>query len=87
MGRAQNIAVLEPRGLSKEQAIQYVGAGSVSSFDDWVRRGIVPGPIPGTHRWDRHAIDRALDARSGLTPDEQDNPFLAWKATEDARRA
>ena len=78
MGRAETIAVLEPRGLSKEQAIQYVGAGSVSSFDDWVRRGIVPGPIPGTHRWDRRAIDRALDARSGLTPDAGETPLQTW---------
>jgi hypothetical protein len=30
--------------------------------------GIVLGPIPGTRRWDRKAIDAALDKRSNLTP-------------------
>ncbi|WP_245517461.1 MULTISPECIES: hypothetical protein [Methylobacteriaceae] len=34
-----------------------------------MRKGIVPGPIAGTHRWDRRAIDRALDRRSGLISD------------------
>lgn len=57
---------IAPRGLSKQQAAEYCGCESTSSFDDWVRRKIVPGPITGTARWDRRAIDRALDRRSGL---------------------
>lgn len=60
---------LHPRGLSKEQAAEYCGCESVSAFDNWIRRRIVPGPIPGTARWDRRAIDRALDRRSGLVSD------------------
>ena len=56
---------LEPRGLSREQAAAYCGC-SLSAFDDWQRRGIVPGPIRGTKRWDRMAIDAALDKASGL---------------------
>lgn len=39
------------------------------AFDDWVRRGIVPKAMAGTTRWDRKAIDRALDRRSGLLSD------------------
>jgi hypothetical protein len=32
----------------------------VGTFDDWVRKGILPRPIPGTRRWSRTAIERAL---------------------------
>ncbi len=83
---AQRIEI-QPRVLSKGEAAAYCGAGSISSFDDWVRRRIIPGPIPGTHRWDRLAIDRALDAASGIKPDAEENPFLAWKASQSAVRA
>ncbi|ACL61096.1 hypothetical protein [Methylobacterium nodulans] len=58
---------LVPRGLTREQAAEYCGCESLQAFDDWVRKRIVPGPIPGTKRWDRKAIDRALDRHSGLT--------------------
>src|SRR5450756_347082 len=57
---------VQPRGMSKTDAAAYCGCGSLAAFDDWVRRGIVPGPIPGTHRWDRKAIDMKLDLASGL---------------------
>lgn len=60
---------LFPRGLSREQAAEYCGCETLAAFDNWVRRKIVPGPIPGTQRWDRRAIDRALDRRSGLIND------------------
>ena len=29
----------------------------------------MPGPIAGTRRWDRKAIDAALDKRSNLAPE------------------
>lgn len=60
-----------PRGLSREQAAEYCGCETTGAFDTWVRKGIVPGPIPGTTRWDRKAIDRALDRRSGLLEDNE----------------
>jgi hypothetical protein len=60
---------LFPRGLTREQAAEYCGCETVEAFDGWVRRGIVPAAIKGTHRWDRRAIDRALDRRSGLVAD------------------
>jgi hypothetical protein len=59
---------MTPRCLNRRQAADYCGCGSLSAFDDWVRRGIVPGPIPGTRRWDRKAIDAALDKSSNLAP-------------------
>jgi hypothetical protein len=58
--------MIEPRGSSKEQAAAYAGCETLSAFNNWIRRGIMPGPIPGTHRWDRKAIDAALDRLSGL---------------------
>jgi len=58
---------LAPRGLTVENAAAYAGCRTVSAFRDRVRRGILPGPIPGTHSWDRKAIDAALDKASGLT--------------------
>jgi hypothetical protein len=57
-----------PRCLSRRQAAEYCGCESLSAFDSWVRRGIVPGPIKGTKRWDRKAIDAALDKHSNLMP-------------------
>jgi hypothetical protein len=69
----------EPRGLAKVDAAAYCGCESLSAFDDWVRRGIVPGPIPGTHRWDRKAIDAALDRASGLVTNQQESLYVAWK--------
>jgi hypothetical protein len=58
-----------PRCLNRRQAAEYCGCCSLRAFDEWVRQGIVPGPIPGTRRWDRKAIDAALDKRSNLAPE------------------
>jgi hypothetical protein len=51
----------------------------MATFSDWVRRGIAPGPIPGTHIWDRKAIDAALDRASGLAPTQEESNYAAWK--------
>lgn len=70
---------LLPRGLTRAQAAEYCGCESVGAFDDWVRRGLVPKAMPGTTRWDRRAIDRALDRVSGLT-DDAASSFDEWAA-------
>jgi hypothetical protein len=75
-----------PRCLTKEQAAAYCGL-LTDGFDVWVRKGLVPGAIPGTQRWDRKAIDWYLDRASGL-PTEMSAPRNAledWKASR--RRA
>jgi hypothetical protein len=74
---------LEPRGLSKESAARYCGL-SASAFADWRRRGLLPGPIPGTHRWDRLAIDDALDRLSRRGAKSQPSAYEEWKAMQDA---
>lgn len=71
---------LTPRGLTREQAMEYCGCETTSAFADWQRRGIVPGPMPGTTRWDRKKIDRYLDRRSGLI-DSADSSFEDWAAS------
>lgn len=74
-----------PRGLTVEQAAEYAGCQTVSAFRDWVRKGKMPGPIPGTHRYDRRAIDAALDRLSGLTTTvPEQSAYEAWKAREGA---
>lgn len=79
MGRAQTVHVLPPRGLNREQAAAYCGCESVEAFADWVRRQLVPGPMKGTHRWDRKALDRALDRLSGFGEDSVLS-FEEWAA-------
>jgi hypothetical protein len=75
--------------LSKKEAALYAGCGSLSAFNDWVRRGILPGPIPRTHKWDRKAIDRALDKASGLEIDslKELTPLEQWQRDQIARKA
>ena len=75
------------RGMSKHEAATYAGCKTLSAFNDWVRRGIMPGPIPGTRRWDRKAIDVALDRLSGLEGriEPQQSPYDEWKASQRAR--
>jgi hypothetical protein len=82
-------ARIQPRGLSKEDAAAYAGCGTLSAFNDWIRRGIVPGPIPGTNKWDRKAIDAALDRLSGLQPTIKSelSPYDEWKASQNANAA
>jgi len=71
---------LYPRLLSREQAAEYCGCDTLSAFDDWRRRGIVPEPMPGTSKWDRRLIDRWLDRRSGLVSDASSSAAEEWLA-------
>ncbi len=68
---------MEKRGLTKDNAAAYL-ALEPSGFDKWVRDGLLPGPIPGTRRWDKKAIDAALDKASGLSPTIPADPLDEW---------
>jgi hypothetical protein len=71
-----------PRGLSKEAAAVYCGCESKAAFDSWVQKGVVPGPIPGTQRWDRKAIDLWLDRASRIASAAvTSDPLAEWKVT------
>ena len=75
---------IAPRLLTREQAAAYCGVG-LTTFTAWVRRGIIPGPIPRTHRWDKKVIDAALDALSCIDDKLEHNTLDQWKAKHRAR--
>src|SRR5215210_1302273 len=53
---------------------------SLQTFDSWVRKGILPGPIAGTRRWSRGAIERRLEGQAAAgSATEQVSPFEQWK--------
>jgi hypothetical protein len=80
-------ALLLARGLTKEAAAEYCGCASLAAFDVWIRKGIVPGAIPGTNRRDRKAIDLALDKASNIETTAPSGSLLAeWKAKKAACR-
>ncbi|MGH1352783.1 MAG: hypothetical protein ACRBBN_18550 [Methyloligellaceae bacterium] len=71
------------RGLTIREAADHCGI-SISCFRAWIRDGLVPGPWPGTKRYDKKALNDALDKLSGI---EQSNPTTAydsWKAKQNA---
>lgn len=74
-----------PRGMKIEDVAAYLSL-TPSAVYDWVQRDLIPGPIPGTHRWDKKAIDAALDKRSGIAANEP-SAFDEWKARKNARAA
>jgi predicted DNA-binding transcriptional regulator AlpA len=64
---------IEPRGLSRREAAEYIGV-SPSLFDQLVKDGRMPQPkrINSRVLWDRHQIDRAFD---NLPQTVDDNPW------------
>ena len=54
-----------PRLMTRDQMMEYLGV-SASTLARWVAEGHIPGPVVGS-RFDRRAVDAALDRASGLT--------------------
>lgn len=79
-------ATLIPRLLTRQQAAERCGL-TESGFSTWVVRKLVPGPLPGTRRWDAKALDQAIDRLSGLDPKRELTPYERWKQTHAAREA
>lgn len=85
---------IQPRGLTKLAAAEYVGCTTIRAFEDRVRRGLLPGPVPGTNTYDRNALDAAMNRLSGIVPardaeGEADTVWREWErgqAAEEARR-
>lgn len=70
-------ALIEPRGLCREQAAAYVGI-SATTFDRLIEEGRMPGPIAIYSRrvWDRHQLDLAFNALPNAGEDAPEgNPF------------
>lgn len=51
---------------TKDGICVYLGGISHGTYDSWQAKGIVPGPVPGTTRFDVRAHDAAIDRRCGL---------------------
>jgi len=72
-----------PRLMSGAEAAAYLGL-TPASFAKWVADGRAPKPLPGTRRWDRKAIDLALDKASGIplrapVSEEKESPLEIWR--------
>lgn len=51
---------------SKDGICTYLGRISFATYDNWQAKGIVPGPIAGTNRYDVRQHDHLLDRRAGI---------------------
>jgi hypothetical protein len=76
--------------MSGPDVAAYLGL-TPAAFHKWVAEGRIPKPLPGTRRWDRKAIDLALDnasqiAAPSVAPEPED-PFMEWKRNNEARKA
>ena len=74
----------EQRLMTRAQAATYCHL-SQSAFSEWVSRGRLPTALFGTRRWDRRALDVALDKLSGLSNrssslDDEDRAEAALEA-------
>ena len=79
--------IMTPRLMTKGQAAAYC-AMSPSRFGQLVKTGTLPSAVIGTTRWDRAAIDAALDRLAGLrTTAANTSPLDKWLAKHDPRAA
>lgn len=74
---------MTPRLLTKSQVAEYCGI-SLSGVSNWIVKGKLPCPLPGTRKWDRVAIDQSLDKLSKISPIESDesskeDDFTKWR--------
>jgi hypothetical protein len=80
---------LQPRLMSGKDAAAYCGVTPVT-FSKWVAAGVMPKAVIG-RRWDRKAIDLALDKASGIVAvtaiDENAAAEEAWEKKYAARQA
>lgn len=62
------MAAFDPiaRLQSKEGICAYLGGISAATYDAWEAKGLVPGPVRGTTRYDMRAHDHLLDSIAGL---------------------
>lgn len=79
-------APFDPRARlqSKEGICAYLGNISPATYDSWQAKGIVPGPVAGTNRYDLRQHDHVLDLRAGISLPTQVaamSPLEAWEAS------
>ncbi|NTA48197.1 hypothetical protein G6L34_08825 [Agrobacterium tumefaciens] len=66
-----------PRLVGRKEAAEYLGIAE-STFSMWVATLKMPQPIAGTRRWDKKAIDARLDELSGLSANDNEDPYEKW---------
>lgn len=73
---------------SKDGICEYLGSISHATYDAWAAKGIVPGPVAGTSRYDVRAHDHLLDKRAGILAanERKLSPLEQWEA-DNARAA
>jgi hypothetical protein len=67
---------------TKEGICRYLGDIGPGTYDAWHAKGLVPGPVPGTNRYDVRQHDHVLDLRVGLTGNTERrlSPLEEWEA-------
>ena len=72
---------------TKDGICAYLGDISHATYDSWQAKGIVPGPIPGTTRYDLRAHDCAIDRVGGLANAERRSRSALddWEASHAAK--
>lgn len=83
------MTVPEPRLMSGTDVANYCGI-TLATLSKWVTEGRLPPPLPGTRRWDRKALDLALDKLSGIEAplskeDAAEREWQAWHAEYQAK--
>ena len=51
---------------TRDGILEYLGGIDANTYENWRKKGIVAGPVPGTSRYDVRAHDRILDAVQGI---------------------
>jgi hypothetical protein len=69
-----------PRLVTKDDICSYLGGISSATYDKWMRCGLVPGPVPGTNRYDIPQHDHVLDKKLGLANARRPpSPLEEWE--------
>ncbi len=68
----------QPQLFTRTRAAAYLQLAQ-ETFSAWLRRGIIPGPLEGTNRYDQKDLDAAMD--------ELSSDFEAWLSSRRARKA
>ena len=86
---SEDVPIEPARLMSKSQAAAHLGV-SLPTFSKWVAADFIPGALP-IRKWDRKALDAALDKMSGLKPEQSktdavEDAYEKWKREDNARR-
>jgi hypothetical protein len=68
---------------TKDGICEYLGRITPGTYDVWRAKGIVPGPVPGTNRYDIRQHDHLLDSRGGLIAGGRKlSPLEEWERAQ-----